>query len=43
MEKIYKICEEKTLIVIAHRASTIQQCDKIHALHSQQINLNYGT
>lgn len=26
MEEIYKICENKTLIVIAHRLSTIEKC-----------------
>lgn len=29
MEEIYKICEDKTLIVIAHRLSTIEGCGKI--------------
>lgn len=32
MEEIYKICENKTLIVIAHRLSTIQGCNKTYEL-----------
>lgn len=32
MEEIYKICENKTLIIIAHRLSTIQKCDKTYEL-----------
>lgn len=32
MKEIYKIAENKTLIVIAHRLSTIEGCDKIYTL-----------
>ncbi|MBN2676309.1 MAG: ATP-binding cassette domain-containing protein, partial [Alphaproteobacteria bacterium] len=34
MEEIYKISENKTLIVIAHRLSTIEKCEKIIQLDS---------
>jgi ABC-type bacteriocin/lantibiotic exporter with double-glycine peptidase domain len=37
MEEIYKICEEKTLIVIAHRLSTIEGCEIIYKLEKNQI------
>ena len=40
MEEIYKICENKTLIVIAHRLSTIEQCENIYAIQDGQINVN---
>jgi ATP-binding cassette subfamily B protein len=32
MDEIYKIAEDKTLIIIAHRLSTISACDKIYTL-----------
>jgi len=32
MEEIYKISENKTLIVIAHRLSTIEGCEKVYKL-----------
>lgn len=32
MEEIYRISENKTLIVIAHRLSTIEKCDKFFTL-----------
>lgn len=37
MEEIYKICENKTLMVIAHRLSTIKGCKKIYRLENKQI------
>lgn len=37
MEEIYRICENKTLIVIAHRLSTIQKCHIIYKLENQLI------
>lgn len=40
MEEIYKISEDKTLIVIAHRLSTIRGCKKIFSINNSQINLN---
>ncbi len=32
MEEIYRLCEDKTLIVIAHRLSTLAGCEKIYTL-----------
>jgi ATP-binding cassette, subfamily B, bacterial PglK len=40
MEEIYKICENKTLIVIAHRLSTIERCEKVFQINNTEINLN---
>ncbi len=34
MEEIYKIAEDKTLLIIAHRLSTIAYCDSIYRLHN---------
>jgi ABC-type multidrug transport system fused ATPase/permease subunit len=34
MEEIYRISENKTLIVIAHRLSTIEKCEKIYPLQT---------
>lgn len=36
MEEIYKISENKTLIVITHRLYTIEKCEKIYRLQSHQ-------
>ena len=38
MNEIYKICEDKTLIIIAHRLSTIKKCDKIYEMKEGKIN-----
>lgn len=40
MEEIYKIAQNKTLIVIAHRLSTIEGCEKVFKFNNTQINLN---
>jgi len=40
MEEIYRICENKTLIVIAHRLSTIEGCKKVFKINNSQINLH---
>jgi ABC-type multidrug transport system fused ATPase/permease subunit len=40
MEEIYKIAEQKTLIVVAHRLSTIEGCEKVFKINNTQINLN---
>lgn len=37
MEEIYKISEDKTLIIIAHRLSTIQNCDVIYKIKNGNI------
>lgn len=39
MEEIYRICEDKTLIVIAHRLSTIEGCEKVYHLKSNNLSL----
>lgn len=39
MEEIYKIAENKTLIVIAHRLSTIEGCKKIFLLENSTIHV----
>ncbi|MFZ2889145.1 ABC transporter ATP-binding protein [Sulfuricurvum sp.] len=38
MEEIYKIAENKTLIVIAHRLSTIEGCKQVYMLETHQIH-----
>lgn len=37
MKEIYDISKEKTLIIIAHRISTIEKCNKIYTLENGQI------
>jgi ATP-binding cassette subfamily C protein len=37
MEEIYRLCEDKTLIVIAHRLSTIEGCGKIYRIENTKI------
>jgi len=37
MEEIYKISEDKTLIIIAHRLSTIEGCDRVLRIDKGQI------
>lgn len=39
MEEIYRLCEQKTLIIIAHRFSTIEGCEKVFRINNMQINL----
>ncbi len=40
MDTIYKISEEKTLIIIAHRHSTIDGCDKIFEVKDKKVTLS---
>ena len=40
MEEIYKISENKTLLIIAHRLSTIKKCDKVYTIHNGKIKVN---
>jgi ABC-type multidrug transport system fused ATPase/permease subunit len=37
MEEIYKVSQDKTLIIIAHRLSTIQKCDVVYEVKKGQI------
>ncbi|MDA7818257.1 ABC transporter ATP-binding protein [Sulfurimonas sp.] len=37
MNEIYDICEDKTLIIIAHRLSTLNRCEKIYKLEKGRI------
>lgn len=37
MEEVYKLAEDKTLIIIAHRLSTIRQCDKVYRVDKGKI------
>ena len=39
MDEIYKICANKTLIIIAHRLSTLTHCEKVYKLENGMINL----
>ncbi|WP_291329285.1 ABC transporter ATP-binding protein [Desulfovibrio sp. UCD-KL4C] len=39
MERIFKVSENKTLIIIAHRLSTIAQCDKVYKIDNKGITL----
>lgn len=43
MSEIYKISSDKTLIIIAHRLNTIEQCDKIYRVEKGKISLEKGT
>lgn len=37
MEEIYQISAEKTLIIVAHRLSTIERCEKVYKLEQGRI------
>jgi ATP-binding cassette subfamily B protein len=39
MNEIYKIASDKTLIVIAHRRSTITDCDKVYMVKDKKVSL----
>ena len=38
MDEIYKVSEERTLIIIAHRLSTIKGCDKVYQITNGMIS-----
>jgi len=38
MNEIYKICQNRSLIIIAHRLSTIKGCDKVYQIKDGVIN-----
>lgn len=42
MEEIYRISDNKTLIVIAHRLTTIEKCNRILKVEKQQIVASKG-
>ena len=37
MHEIYGLCQNKTLIIIAHRLSTLTQCDKIYKIENGEL------
>jgi ATP-binding cassette subfamily C protein len=37
MDEIYKISQDKTLIIIAHRLSTIKGCNKVFEIKNKKI------
>ncbi|MDC1066109.1 ATP-binding cassette domain-containing protein [Candidatus Pseudothioglobus singularis] len=39
MNEIYNIAKDKTLIVIAHRKSTIKNCDKVYRVKDKKVSL----
>ena len=39
MNSIYKLKEDKTMIIIAHRISTLDNCDKIYEIKNGKIKL----
>ena len=39
MKSIYNLKQNKTMIIIAHRISTLNQCDKIYEIQHGQIKL----
>ncbi len=39
MSEIYKISQDKTLIIIAHRLSTVEQCDVVYEIKNKTINI----
>ena len=40
MDEIYKVSEDKTLIIIAHRLSTLEKCEKVYKLKNGKIKQN---
>jgi ABC-type multidrug transport system fused ATPase/permease subunit len=39
MDQIYKVSEDKTLLIIAHRLSTVDRCDKVYRLTNGELEL----
>jgi len=42
MQELYKISQDKTMLIIAHRLHTIKQCDKIYKLEAGRLILKEG-
>ena len=42
MEEIYNVSKNKTLIIIAHRLSTLKRCEKVYRLEDGRLVLNKG-
>lgn len=43
MQEIYEICQDKTLIIVAHRLSTIEQCSFFYKIENNKlIKLSYA-
>ena len=40
MDEIYKVSEDKTLIIIAHRLSTIERCERVFSLKNNTLESN---
>ena len=40
MKEIYNISKNKTLIIIAHRLSTLKRCGKVYRLEDGELMLN---
>ena len=38
MDEIYKVSEDKTLIIIAHRLSTLEKCEKVYKLENGRLS-----
>ena len=39
MKSIYTLKGEKTLIIVAHRTSTLSNCDKVYEINNGKIQL----
>ena len=37
MDEIYKVSEDKTLIIITHRFSTLEKCEKVYKIEKSNV------